>query len=72
MVKVMFLFNGDWTIRSNSTWSKKNNDLLWWRTTAVDVASSYPLVVEALQAARLAANARASAEVDVMATPDAP
>ena len=25
MVKVMFLFNGDWTIRSNSTWSKKSS-----------------------------------------------
>ena len=42
------------------------------RMTAVDVASSYPLVVEALQAARLAANARARAEVDVMVTPDTP
>ena len=40
--------------------------------TAVDVASSYPVVAEALQAARLAANARASAEVDVTVTPDDP
>ena len=42
------------------------------RPTAVDVASPYPLVVEALQAARLAANARASVEIDVMGTPDTP
>ena len=25
----MFLFNGDWTIRSNSTWSKKKNNLCY-------------------------------------------
>ena len=42
------------------------------RKTAVDVASSYPLVVEVLQAARLAANARANAEVEVMVNPDDP
>ena len=42
------------------------------RKTAIDVASSYPLVVEALQADRLAAHARASAEVELTVTPDNP
>ena len=42
------------------------------RKTAIDVASSHPSIVEALQTAIFAAHAKASPEVELTGTPDNP